>query len=161
MNKVRINQGRIIPTQYRVILTIGAFFGMFLLMARANNEVGFILCLILALIIFPVWTSFFMLEIDTKNRSFKDYYAIMGRPFGLRTGILDAIRGVEVVQSNIAQTTYGMGSSGYTRHSREYSAYLLINENDKVFLISDENKEDLLERLRPLLKKLNTDLISS
>jgi hypothetical protein len=161
MNKIRINQGRIIPSQYRFIITAGIIFGIFLLISRVNNELGFILCLVLSFGIFPVWTSFFMLEIDMKNNCYRDYYTIMGRSFGVKLGVFHAIHGAKILESKTIQTTYGMGASGHTRHGREYSAYLLINENEKVFLISDEDKEDLLERLSPILKKLKTELKSS
>jgi hypothetical protein len=161
MSKIRINQGRIIPSQYRMLLTALAVFGIIALVSRYNNEIGFLICLSLAFIIFPLWTSYFMCEIDLTTKTYKDYYMIMGRQVGVKEGSFQTIQGVKILEAKTVQTTYGMGASGYTRHGREYSAYLLINENEKVFLISDENKEDLLFRLQPLLKKLDTSLISS
>jgi len=159
MNKIRINQGRILPSQFRFLLTLLVVGGIVVLNTYLNNEVGFLLSILLAMLLLLVWTSFFVLEIDVSARTYQSYNAIMGRAFFKKIVRFEAIRGVAIREASYSQTMYSRAGVGHTRRWKEYEAQLLLDEDKKVVLISDEDREELLERLKPIVKKLGTEVV--
>lgn len=146
MNKIKINQGRLIDSLVRTVITIGVVVAIGFLMNAYNNEVGFVIALVLSFSLFVIWTAFRLLEIDLDKHEIRTSRIIMSRSFGVHVRTFGELVGVEVSMS--------------AEHN-SFQAYLVLDKNEKVFLISDEYKEDLLKRLRPILKKLKTEIISS
>lgn len=147
MSKIKINQGRLINGPLRIGWTVMVISVIAYLMNTLNNQTGFVICLALSFSLFVVWTAFRLLEVDRTTHEIKAARMIMGRPIGKQTRKFDRLEGVAIIKE--------------IKNDTNFSAYLIISENEKVFLISDENEEDLIERLRPILKKLQTELISS
>lgn len=147
MNKIRINQGRLINSPIRTLWTVLVISVIGYLMNTFNNQLGFVICLALSFSLFVVWTAFKMLEIDLVTSELTASKMIMGRSIGSKKQLFDRLRGVEISKRD--------------KESGVFSAFLALDINEKVFLISDEDKEDLLERLRPILKKMNAEIISS
>lgn len=161
MSKIRINQGRIIPSQFRMLFTALCMLGIIALTVRMNNPLGFLICLVLSLLIIIVWTSFSILEVDLAKRKYVTYNAIMGRAFQKEEHAFERIDCVKIVEANKSQTMHSRGGVGHTCRWKEYEAYLVLDQDKKVFLISDENQTELKERLKPILKKLDTEIKSS
>jgi hypothetical protein len=147
MNKIRINQGRLINSPVRTLWTVAVISVIGYLMNAFNNQLGFAICLALSFSLLVVWTAFKVLEIDLSAKELTVSKLIMGRSMGRHKRVFDRVRGVEI--------------SELDKDADVYRAFLVLDENTKVFLISDEDKEDLLERLSPILKKLKTELRSS
>ncbi len=161
MNKIRINQGRILPSQFRFLLTLMVVGGIVAMTVYVNNEVGFLISILLAMLLLLVWTSFYMLEVDVSARTYQSCSAILGRPFFREVVRFDKIRGVAIREANYSQTMFSRSGIGHTRRWKEYEAQLLLDESKMVVLISDEDRAELLVRLKPIVKKLGTEIISS
>jgi len=161
MNKIRINQGRILHSHFRIIFTLLVILGIVGLNVYMNNEVGFLISILLAMLLLLVWTSFYMLEIDVLARTYQSYSAIMGRAFFKKVVHFETIRGVAIREASYSQTMYSRAGVGHTRRWKEYEAQLLLDEDKKVVLISDEDREELMERLKTIVSKLGTEIKSS
>jgi hypothetical protein len=161
MNKIRINQGRILPSQFRFLLTLMTVVGIMAMTIYVTNEVGFMLSILFAMLLLLVWTSFYMLEVDVSAKTYQTYNAILGRAFFREEVRFEKIRGVVIKEANYSQTMYSRSGIGHTWRWKEFEAQLLLDEDKKVILISDEDRQALLERLNPILKKLRAEIISS
>ncbi|MCP4460009.1 MAG: hypothetical protein GY816_18600 [Cytophagales bacterium] len=158
MNKVRINQGRVVDSGQRYMFSLLLVCGMIASIVAINNILGFIITLMLSSLMILMWTSFYVLEVDVEMKTYCDFTAVLGRKFG-RVHPFDGIEKVFIKASAISQTIYGYGPNSYEKKTYEYDAYLKFTDGQKLFLASDEDKSELAKRLQPILKKLGTEIV--
>lgn len=154
---LRINQGRIVPVTFRWLWTMLMFF-LIAICFQNLPELPAVLCAIgCSLAVFPVWSAYYLLEIDTENRTVGDHTWVMGRKLGKQTSY-EGIEKVFINSAMMAQSVNGHGGSGYQSRWREYQAFVKFDDGRKVFLISDRDLNLLQDRLQPMLKKLGCPL---
>ena len=94
-----------------------------------------------------LWTTFRLLEIDSKNQTYSEFTSVLGRKFGPT----HSYQGIEKVL--LDRVSFGSKNA-----MTEYDAYLKFQNGEKIFLVSDEDENELIERLQPTLKKLGTEI---
>lgn len=144
---MRINQGRIFESSQRYLLTLLLVGSMVFFVIFFNNIIGFILMIIFSFLQILLWTTFRLLEIDAKNQTYSELTSVLGRKFG-RT---HSYQGIEKVF--LDRVSFGAQNA-----ITEYDAYLKFQNGGKLFLISDEDEKELIDRLQPILKKLGTEI---
>jgi len=159
MNKVRINQGRVLESSHRYMFSLLLICGMIASIVAVNNILGFIIMFVLSFLLILIWTSFYILEIDVENKTYADLTSVFGRKFG-KAVAFDEIENVFIKSSVVSQTIHGFGPNSYEKKNYEFDAYLKFTNGEKLFLVSDEDEKELRKRLKPVLKKLETELVN-
>lgn len=144
---MRINQGRIFESSQRHLFSLLLVGAMIFFVIYFNNILGFVLMIVFSCLQILLWTTFRLLEIDVKNQTYSEFTSILGRKFG-RT---HSYQGVEKIFLDRV-------SFGPQKTMTEYDAYLKFKNREKIFLVSDVDEKELIERLQPILKKLGTDI---
>ena len=157
MNKVRINQGRVLESGHRYMFTLLLICGMVASIIAVNNIFGFILMFVLSFLLILIWTSFYILEIDVEKKTYRDLTSVFGRTFGKAVDF-NEIENVFIKSSIVSQTIHGFGPNSYEKKDYEFDAYLKFTNGEKLFLVSDDDKKELVKRLQTVLKKLGTEI---
>ncbi len=157
MNKVRINQGRVVESGYRSMFSLLLVLGMIGSIIGLNNILGFIIVLALSSLMILMWTSFYILEIDMKSHTYFDFTSVIGFKFGERKSF-DGIEKAFINKTSYTQQLHGYGPNSYNKKSHVAKAYVKFLNGEKLFLVSDEDEKELIDRIQPILKKLDTRL---
>jgi len=159
MNKVLINQGRVLESGYRYMISLLLVCGMVVSIVAINNLIGFILMIALSSLLIMLWTTFYMLEIDIKNQTYLEFTAVLGYKFGTIHSF-DGIEKIFIDAEVYSQKIYGYGPNAHEMKSYEFKAYLRFSNGEKLFLVSDEDEKELIERLQSTVRKLKTQITS-
>ncbi|MFY0607997.1 MAG: hypothetical protein JXR10_14860 [Cyclobacteriaceae bacterium] len=154
MAKVKINQGRIVPWQFRFLFTIMILGGMMFCMFNLPEVYAIIISIALSFLLPPVWTSYRIMEIDTDQKTISNLTWAMGE----RSRSSQTYSTLEKIFINAGIKSQKMNSYGGRVHEQKvktYSAYLKTSEGSKHFLVSDEDESNLIERLSTIQEKLN------
>ena len=147
MNKVRINQGRVLESGQRYLISLLLVGGMVSSIIYMNNLAGFILLIVLSSLVILLWTSFHLLEIDPKSKTYGEFTSVLGRKFG-RAHSFDGIERIYLDRVEF----------GSQNEMVEYDAYVKFTNGEKLFLVSDEDEKELKKRLKPVIKKLGVEI---
>ena len=134
------------------------FFGIVLAIAGLgvlfkSAVIGLILLLVSAII----FSTHYRLKIDFDNNVFQDYVWILG----LKNGEKRKFENIEylfIKRSLVSQTMNSLINSATIR-KHVYDGYLKFSEKEKIHLITKENKEALIERLRAIASRLNVRIV--
>lgn len=156
MNKIRINQGRIVMWQFRMagtllVLVIG------LLALSKLEEFPAIIIFILASFLLPfLWSSYYIFEINPADKTISEYYWVAGIKMNNDTTKYFEIEKIFVNPVRMAQNihSYYTGSVRTTKNV-EYHAFLKLKEGNKFFLMSASTPEKIKEKLTTVAKELN------
>ena len=157
-SKFRLNQGRIVSLPIRFFLTLMVFAVMFWSMTALSESIAIIVCILISLLLPLVWSSYYILEIDCQNQRIGELTWIAGIKRGNYTSY-DSIEKIFINQTGSAQRMTSYGGHVHTKRAREYHAYLKTGDSRKFFLLSDSDPVKLEERIQPLVKKLNVNLV--
>ncbi len=146
---------------FRYAFTLVAVCGSIVAVVKVNNEFGFIMVLILAFILILAWTSFYMVGIDTEEKTYSDWTVVMGRKYG-STKAYDEIEDIFIKKFNTTSSVvnYGTGRR-YETKDTEFVSYLKFRSGVKLELVTDNELEELISRLKPIAKKLGTEIRQS
>lgn len=154
---IRINYGRMVPPAFRWFWTGLMFFLIIVCFQNLPELPAVFSGIVLSLAVFPVWSAYYLLELDTQNRTVGEHTWIMGRKTGQKTTYKE-IEKVFVNSSLAGQLMHGQSGHVYQNKWREYRAFVKFDDGRKIFLISDRDLDVLENRLKPILKKLNCPL---
>ena len=160
MKKVRINQGRIVPWQFRLagsVFVIMLIFGAFIKL----EEIYAIICALLLSPLVPLlWSSFYLLEIDPVAKTVTEISWMMG----IQKKEVTRFEGIEKIFINPVRVSQRVTSySGHVNDfkSQEYMAYLKLDSGQKFELVSDRNADHLRKRLEEVRKKLDCEVVDN
>ena len=124
-----------------------------LLMLAANNLIGLVL-LILSVAIF---TTHYRLRIDFDHKTYHYYLWIFGMKHGEK-GKFEKVEYLFVKMSKVSQTMY-MKSLSTTIRKDVFDGYLKFSVDDKVHLMTLDDKDELIQRLRVIAEKMKTKIV--
>jgi hypothetical protein len=134
------------------------FFGVFLAFI---GIVGVITNLLIGLIILTVcviiFTTHYRLSVDFDNKIFLDYVWILG----VKRGELKKFETIEYlfIKTSTVSQTMNARIASTTIRKEVFDGYLKFSEEDKIHLMTMDNKEDLIQKLKPISEKLNSTII--
>ncbi|WP_421875574.1 hypothetical protein [Marinoscillum sp.] len=157
MNKVTINQGRVLPLTFRFFMTISVFGGMALSMQHFDELVAVISCIVISFFLPLAWSSYYIVQIRPEEHEIHEGYWIMGlkkmskRPY-------ETIEKIYINANSLSQRATSYAGQTATFSERQYQAFLKTSDGYKVELISSKSESDLMDRLKPIAKKLQTTI---
>lgn len=160
VNTVRINQGRILPWQFRLagtvlvfMLIIGAFLEL--------QEIPAITTAILVSFLLPlIWSTYYVLEIDPQKKT----VSVITWIVGLKKGEVYPFESIEKIFINKVLIGQDISSySGHVHHAQsvEYTAFIKLDTGKKFELLSMKKPEKLKEKLKPIAAKLSCKVIEN
>lgn len=159
MNKVRINQGRVLNGTFRFFATLLVACASLVIVVKMNNPIGFAILVLIGFLLIPIWSAFYMLEIDLRNKIYSDVTMVLGRRFG------DSNSFHELKEIYLKPQQYKQNYNRYTGavveiRTLKYDAYLKVDERN-IFLLSDEDESNLRKRLNSIAEKLGVSIRQS
>jgi len=129
----------LLPIGFLLIL-LNVFFGLFVLL------IG-----ILAI------TTHYRVAIDVKNKLYRDYLWILGA----RTGSWEHFETIEYlfIKTNNVKQTMNARTISSTIQKQVFDAYLKFSERQKIHLATCNTKQQLLDKIRPIAKSLDTQIV--
>lgn len=124
-----------------------------LLMLAANNLIG----LVLLILSVPIFTTHYRLRIDFDNKSFHDYLWILGIKYGEK-GQFETVEYLFVKMSKVSQTM-NLKSLSTTIRKNVFDGYLKFSEDNKVHLMTLDDKDELIQRLKVIAEKMKAKII--
>ena len=136
MVKAIFNKGRIIPAYLRWILTTIIFIGIYFSLAYLAETAAILLAISLSFLIPPIWSSY-------KIITFYNATNILSQAYWITSFIVTESKHhltelpVEIrLENNI------------------FTAYLLLEDETRIKLTSNENEKDLKDKMTPFLNKI-------
>ena len=153
-NYITIRSGEGFPWHIKVLAVI--FIIVSIIIVAEHPAISAILSFVCLLI----FTAHSGVEIDMKNKTYREYMSFF---YFLRMGKTEKYNNIEylfVNSDNVSQKIYTprtLNSSTFTH--REYNAFVKFDNGDKIKLWSQTSKEILLSKLKTLAHQLNTSVI--
>lgn len=161
MNKIRINQGRLIMWQLRVFGTLLVFFVGALALLKLD-ETSAILTFIGASFLLPfLWSSYTIFEVQPAQKIILRYYWIAGMKTAKEATTYAEIEKIFINRVGMSQNAHSYTGKVHTTKSIEYKGFLKLDDGSKFLMLSHNDPERLKEKLLPIAKKLNCDLIEN
>ncbi|MEQ8237659.1 MAG: hypothetical protein RIA69_00530 [Cyclobacteriaceae bacterium] len=140
MVKAIFNQGRIIPSYFRWILTIAIFVGIYRSLAYLAETPAIILSISLSFLIPPIWSSYKIIAFNNVTNQLSKAFWI--------TGLI-------VTKSKYHLTELPIN---IRLVENEFISYLLIEDGVEIRLTSHENEKGLRDKMKPFLKKIEINI---
>lgn len=128
-----------------------AFFGFMFL---SESIAGSITMLLISLVIL---TTHYRLRIDFGKKEFHDYLWIAGFKSGYK-GTFESIEYLFIKRSQVSQTM-GLKAATSTIRKEVFDAYLKFSEDEKVHLLTKDNKKNLINKLRDIANTLQVKIV--
>ncbi len=149
--KIKINQGRILPSPVRLVGTLGIVAAIFLLFDYAPEREAILLSIPLSMLMPLIWSSFHILELNLETLEVAHFNWITGRKFNASSVQLKGPVRFQIKENEKIQDQFS--TKRPVRSKRTFSCYLKDSDGKLVFLISDKSYDKLVKRLEPLVKK--------
>lgn len=144
-------------TQYyipwRFVWGLPLIFGSLLLLLLGHPVIGASFLLLAILIL----TTHYGLEIDLRNKSYREYTWVLGARNG-ETRRFAEIQYVFIKKIKVSQTINSQVNSTTIRKD-QFEGYIKFSEDEKIHLRSEEKKEDLLSNVRKVSADLGVKII--
>lgn len=111
---------------------------------------------ILVLISVVIFTTHYRLAIDLNKKSYYDYVWLLGLKFGDK-GIFEKIEYIFIKKNKISQTMNTRVSSTTIR-KEVYDGYLKFSEENKIHLVTQDSKQQVVSKLVEIATKLNAKI---
>ena len=151
---IKFTIGRYLPLQFQYLGYILAIIGIVLLFTDPG-WVGLFLLFAAGLIIIIALSTRYMIEIDTKNKTYRDHLWFMGYKTGKKQSY-DNIKHIYMTAGRVTQTLNQRSITQHLEHT-EYNGFLRFSDDNKVHLGSLVNENKMRRRLQKLAKSLNVD----
>ena len=134
-----------------IFIAILLFF-IGLLVVATHGLVG----LLIPLISIIIFSTHYRLKIDFDNKVFHDYLWILGIKHGEK-GQFDNIEYLFIKRSKVSQTMQ-LKAASTTIHRDVYDGYLRFSETNKIHLMTEDDKSELIRKLKVISEKLNSKI---
>ena len=134
------------------------FFGIFLLfigllVMATHGPVG----LIMPLISIIIFSTHYRLKVDLDNKVFHDYLWILGIKHGEK-GKFDQVEYLFIKRSKVSQTMR-LKAASTTIRKEVYDGYLKFSETNKIHLLTEDDKTELIRKLKVMSEKLSSKIV--
>ncbi len=136
------------------VIIVGVIFSLVGLVLLASNIIGGLILILGGTIVF---STHYRLMIDFDKKIFHDYVWILGLKSGDK-GKFDRIEYVFIKKNRVSQNM-NMHVATTTIRKEVYDAYLKFSDEEKIHLLTKDNKKDVLAKLRELSTMLNVRII--
>lgn len=137
-----------------IFIFLGIFLVLIGLSLLFTSMIGAIILLLLGLIIF---TTHYRLSIDFDTKTFHDYVWFLGLKNGEK-GKFEQVEYVFVKKNAISQKMQ-LKAANSTIRKEVYDGYLKFSEEEKIHLLTKNNKQDVVKKLREISAMLNVKII--
>lgn len=103
-----------------------------------------------------IFTTHYRLSIDFNKKSYHDYVWVLGLKFGEKS-VFEKIEYIFIKKNNVSQTMNTRTSSTTIRKA-VYDGYLKFSEENKIHLLTEDNKKPLIKKLSEIAIKCNTKI---
>lgn len=124
-----------------------------LLVIATHGPVGLIMLLI-SIIIF---STHYRLKVDFDNKVFHDYLWILGIKHGEK-GRFDNVEYLFIKRSKVSQTMR-LRAVSTTIRKDVYDGYLKFSETNKIHLLTEDDKSELIRKLKIMSEQLNSKIV--
>lgn len=146
--------------------TSNYFSGMPYVLGFILAPIGFVLLFspkivvgaILLLAGIVILTTHFRLAIDQRKKEYIEYISLLGMKVSRELHSFSQIQYLFIKKTKVSQTLNSRASSR-TIQKEQFDGYLKFSEDDKLHLMTFENKGTLLKRLRPIANLLSTKIV--
>jgi hypothetical protein len=138
----------------RTIFFLGVFLAFIGIVGLITNLIAGLIVLAVCVVIF---TTHYRLSVDFENKIFHDYVWILG----VKRGEMKRFEEIEylfIKTSTISQTMNARIASTTIR-KEVFDGYLKFSEEDKIHLMTMDDKNDLILKLKVISGKLNSRII--
>ncbi len=104
-----------------------------------------------------ITTTHYRLEVDFSGKVFRDYLWMLGFKIGDEQKF-ERIEYLFITKSKTSQVMNSQVSSSTVRKD-VYNGYLKFSEKDKLHLLTEDSKKDLIKKLEKISKKLNVEIV--
>ncbi len=146
---VRVKQGRIIPLWLRLILTVVLFCGMLLANFYLEEDLAILCSILFAMPIFPIWNAYYLLEVDNKVKAYLNGYWAAGITWG-------KWKSYREINEIIILGPESRKPKNRRSGKKAFEAYLSTDDGTKVYLLGNESKSKLKDRMKILYEKLQS-----
>jgi hypothetical protein len=160
MRKVRINQGRIVPFQFRIVVTALIFFGMAGALLNLSQMPAIGICILLGTFMPVVWSMYYILEIDPESKTISEITWIAGFQKPKRTPF-ESIEKIFINETRQQQQMTSWAGQVRTSRFKELVAYLKLEDGRKFYLLSAADAVDMRSKIEPLSKKLDCQVVEN
>lgn len=102
-------------------------------------------------------TTHYRLTVDLNNKAYHDYVWFLGFRSGEK-GKFSMIEYLFITKSNVSQTMQLRGAPS-TIHKEVYDGFLKFSEHEKLHLVTLDNKESLIKKLKSISAQLKTNIV--
>ena len=146
--------------------TSNYFSGMPFVLGFVLAPIGFILLfspkiivgVILLLVGIIILTTHFRVAITNGKKEYTEYISLLGHKVSKEVHSFDQIQYLFIKKTKVSQTLNSRASSR-TIQKELYDGYLKFSEDDKLHVITLENKGALVKRLRPIAHLLSIKIV--
>jgi hypothetical protein len=142
-----------VKTAYFFPKTIRAIGAMFCIFGLAMVWTSTILGLLFIFITIVIFTTHYGFEIHTRPNYFREYVSVLGLKEGKKMPF-KAIEFIFIQRGNFRFLTYGLRE----KELPAFEAYLKFEGRNEVQMLTEVNKDNLLNKLRNLAKPLNVPI---
>lgn len=148
--KIDVKAGMLFPLPFIILGSVFIFAATLLFIDHP------IIAGMLFVLGFLIVTAYEGTQVDPSARTYREYNSFLFLKTGKQVKYL-TIEGIFIHKAKVSQkmfTPRTLNSSTFTH--TEYNAYLKINGEQKIFLMSDRSKPKLLDKANAIAKLLNT-----
>lgn len=152
MKPVRINQGKSFPLWSRVIIGVMSCLLIIWILKTLGYPWSIFLAILLSVVPQAFWFATKLFEIDTKNKKiFKGSWSM-----GFRSGQWIGFNklNIETERVKIKPTEFSLSDNRNIITDHEYHVFLILDEEEKLYLFGHPLKERIEEKTQTLNKKL-------
>ena len=157
MKVIRINQGRIIPLQFRFAGSLFVLVAIAVGLGKLPYPYGIYLGILVSFLIPMLWSAYYLLEIDPDQKTISEKSWVMGYKSGKSVSYKE-VDHIFINQTNTSQQMTSYGGHVHTARKKEYMAFLKVDSDRKYFMVSDKDESSLIKRVNPMAKRLGCEI---
>lgn len=137
-----------------IFIFLGIFLALIGIPLLFKSTIGAIILLLISLIIF---TTHYRLSIDFETKTFHDYVWFLGFKNGEK-GKFDQVEYVFVKKNAVSQKMQ-LKAANSTLRKEVFDGYLKFSEEEKIHLLTKDNKQDVVKKLQEIAALLKIKII--
>ncbi len=102
-------------------------------------------------------TGYRGIKFDRATRVSRDYHSFLFFKFG-KWKKYGQVEQIFINSSKVSQKVYTMVTSGTTIENLDYNAYIIFEDGEKLYLLSDKNKDKLRKKLTGIVDFFQSDI---
>lgn len=154
MKIVRVNRGKTLGLPFRLLAVGITFFSIQWLMNMLEEPVSIIVSMLVACFLPATWFASDILIIDAEKNQIFDGVWTMGMKWG-KSLKYDTISAISIERVETKPTLFVLPNKQEITSTHEFQAFAILDDNQKIFLISHPLEERLQEKIVKIKQKLD------